>query len=778
MYKKVLLQTAAVIISVVLLAVSVSSCKSGTDNPKGGDSETAQSGDALSGEQGDVDGTGDPNEEITSDMVDENGSRIPNVSGNNGSKVNNGSNVGSNGASSTPGGGGGNTVISASFTRNADGTCTDKATGVVFLDDDLVDWNRTFQRGNDLQMDVSNAAFFEGDSSRVVRGGKNKDTYITYKLDKGITEIGIIAYFDDVGAKKTAANLEVFVSADGSKWTAVSDLKHTDSNLGSGWVKRTTIKKGIAAGNKYIKIQFPANITDVNYFIPNLGRLRVNNVDKMNDADRYLEDRASATFYVDPSAGSDNNDGMSAGKAFKSLYKVSNKFFQPGDKLLFKSGATFNGSVVINGFGYDNNLIYIGSYGSGNKPKISARGGSALQVKASNITIENLEITNPNGLIGIEVLAQKTGANKNITISGCNIHDVNTAQNNFDSYENGGIIVAADGIEATWFENMIIQNNTIQNVSKVGILMTSQWAYRPGRWGKNNYKSDTDGWYPAEKPIIRGNNINKTYGDGLFICGARNALIEKNTVQYAFQTKKTGYPCVALWSTNTTNTVIQYNEVAYTSLAPGNSDGEAFDVDITEVNTTIQYNYSHDNAGGFLLIFNQDDGVKVSKNATVRYNLSVNDGSVSKKIFQIGSKNPGTKIYNNTIFSNLTSIIPVHTFADPPEDFTFTNNIFHGEKGGTFSWDIKSGVKNFLFENNIFSGGVPIPTSNVTQRNNKSETVSFKNKAATTFDNKAQMIAALTPSKAISGASAISNNGGKDINGTAISSNFYGAIKY
>ena len=41
------------------------------------------------------------------------------------------------------------------------------------------------------------------------------------------------------------------------------------------------------------------------------------------------------------------------------------------------------------------------------------------------------------------------------------------------------------------------------------------------------------------------------------------------------------------------------------------------------------------------------------------------------------------------------------------------------------------------------------------------------------------MIAAFTPTASLSGASAIPNNGGKDITGASIgSSAFYGAVKY
>jgi hypothetical protein len=72
--------------------------------------------------------------------------------------------------------------------------------------------------------------------------------------------------------------------------------------------------------------------------------------------------------------------------------------------------------------------------------------------------------------------------------------------------------------------------------------------------------------------------------------------------------------------------VIQYNEAYGTK---GQRDGEGFDSDWNSKNTLIQYNYSHDNDGGFLLICNEgrrDPAENAGNTGTIaRYNISQND---------------------------------------------------------------------------------------------------------------------------------------------------------
>lgn len=253
-----------------------------------------------------------------------------------------------------------------SFTDNGNNTFKDKTSGVIFMDDPMDNWNQVFEKGADLGFDSNPDPVFGGDYSRAVRANNKKDCWFTYKLESGITEVAISTFI----TKGTTGYMELYVSKDNKNWTKVN-LTTSDSNLGYDWYRRVYTGKGIASSNIYAKIVFSKDNSSSQYdpsYIPQVGRVRINNVDKMDSPDRYLEDRYSATFYVDSKNGSDNNDGKSPEKAFKSLYKVSSKYYQPGDKILFKKGQTFNGSLELRGFGNAQHEIYVGSYGSGKAP--------------------------------------------------------------------------------------------------------------------------------------------------------------------------------------------------------------------------------------------------------------------------------------------------------------------------------------------------------------------------------------------------------------------------
>ena len=56
-----------------------------------------------------------------------------------------------------------------------------------------------------------------------------------------------------------------------------------------------------------------------------------------------------------------------------------------------------------------------------------------------------------------------------------------------------------------------------------------------------------------------------------------------------------------IWPWSCDNTTIQFNEV-YGHKAPW--DAQGFDADYNCNNTIIQYNYSHDNYGGLVLVCN------------------------------------------------------------------------------------------------------------------------------------------------------------------------------
>jgi hypothetical protein len=56
---------------------------------------------------------------------------------------------------------------------------------------------------------------------------------------------------------------------------------------------------------------------------------------------------SSAVYYVSSSAGNDGRDGLSIGNAFRTVGRVNSLNLQPGDKVLFKCGDTWQAEQTV-----------------------------------------------------------------------------------------------------------------------------------------------------------------------------------------------------------------------------------------------------------------------------------------------------------------------------------------------------------------------------------------------------------------------------------------------
>ena len=83
---------------------------------------------------------------------------------------------------------------------------------------------------------------------------------------------------------------------------------------------------------------------------------------------------ASATDYYISSSGKDTNNGLSSSAPWKTIAKVNSAFpiMKPADRILFKRGDTFYGTITITKSGTLGHPIVIGAYGTGVNPIISS----------------------------------------------------------------------------------------------------------------------------------------------------------------------------------------------------------------------------------------------------------------------------------------------------------------------------------------------------------------------------------------------------------------------
>ncbi|MCM3746417.1 carbohydrate binding domain-containing protein [Paenibacillus pasadenensis] len=317
------------------------------------------------------------------------------------------------------------------------------------------------------------------------------------------------------------------------------------------------------------------------------------------------------------------------------------------------------------------------------------------------IEVNNLEITgmnNPSVSRGIAVNAQDIGELKHVYIRNTYVRDI---AGSLTSKDTGGIHFDVSGnMVPTRFSDARIENNVIRHVDRTAISTGVSWWTHPDR-------KSGDQWYPHQGVVIRNNTVDDIGGDGIVPKGTDGALVEYNTASNT--NARAGSANVAIWPWAADNTVIQYNEAYLTRTT---WDGQGFDSDYQSNGTIIQYNYSHDNEGGFVLICAPSQSGKFTNNTIIRYNISQNDRN---SVIQLNGNPNNTHIYNNTIYvreglnSNIIASWPWNNGW--PTNTTFTNNIFYNLGSGGYKFNdsqIAGNPINTVFENNIYYGNYRI----------------------------------------------------------------------
>jgi hypothetical protein len=412
----------------------------------------------------------------------------------------------------------------------------------------------------------------------------------------------------------------------------------------------------------------------------------------------FAASASAATYYVDASNGNDANLGTSSNAAWKTLSKVNGMTFQPGDQILFKRGDSFTGQLWPKGSGTSSAPIVINTYGSGNMPLFNGNGleSTVYLYNQQYWEIRNLEIVNQNGSssrrMGIYIVNKDAGTLSHIYLIDNNIHDI-YGNNVKDGAGSAGIKVRTiGGSVPSNFNDVRIDGNTVgPRVDRTGIDINSDYWCRLVTGCTDEYN-----WYPSTNILIQNNYVTDVGGDGIVPMATTGALVQYNTVN-GFN-MRSGQGNAGIWAWNADHTIIQYNE-AFNGY--GTLDSQGYDVDFGQTGTVMQYNYSHNNDGGFMLVCNPHTWT-ANDGAIIRYNISQNDKA---RVFQLAGPITNTKIYNNTIYlpsGSMTQPILAGDWGGYPQTVSMYNNIWHMENAG--AWSGLSTIANFDFRYNTIYG--------------------------------------------------------------------------
>lgn len=412
-------------------------------------------------------------------------------------------------------------------------------------------------------------------------------------------------------------------------------------------------------------------------------------------------------YYVDSQNGSDEYSGKSEKLAWKSLEKVNGQIFGPGDQVFFKRGGKWEGQLLPKGSGSKGKPIVIGAYGKGDLPAIAANGkykDAVLLKNNSYLTLEYLDISNldsqikeqKTGPTGVRILSEDIGTITDIRLSNLYVHDVN-GDNKKGSKEGHGIFWDCQGPKPSNIENLLIENCRVVKVDRNGIRGNGTFGFRTN-------------WFPNKNLIIRGCTLEDIGGDGIVIKAFDGSLVEHNKL-FNIRTRARDN-AVGIWPHSSDNTIIQYNEVAYTKNLNWSNDGQSFDIDGNCNNTIIQNNYSHDNDGGFMLVISDDISAKsrMTTNSIIRNNLSVNDGNKRKRLFNFALVTENTKITGNIFYNSGQDSVKMELVDiehGGPKNVIFDDNIFNyqGLSQGIFSKSAKN-YAPLTWTGNVFEGNI------------------------------------------------------------------------
>lgn len=364
-------------------------------------------------------------------------------------------------------------------------------------------------------------------------------------------------------------------------------------------------------------------------------------------------------YYFD-TAGSDNNDGTLF-NPFKSIDKLNDLRFLPGDTVFLKGGQIFAGNIFLDSSdsGIKNQFVVFTSYGMGNAI-IDGDTLTALTLHQCRfIQIINLRFTGTG---------RKKGNKK-------------------------------DGIILNECSNILLDNLSIKGFQKAGLLVYNSSSIDlnkiystengfagisiSGSGEKTDCKNINIRNCKAENNPGDPENLTNHSGNGIIAGYCKNVTIEYCTAtNNGWDMPRKGNGPVGIWCYEADSVIIQHCISYKNRTSPGAADGGGFDFDGGVTNSVIQYCLAYENEGSAFGLF-QYAGASNWYNNTIRYCISENDGNVS-------AAHAGVFVWNNS--DDSTQL----------KNCYFYNNTIYNSKGAAISYELQSLNNNFYFYNNIF----------------------------------------------------------------------------
>ncbi len=332
--------------------------------------------------------------------------------------------------------------------------------------------------------------------------------------------------------------------------------------------------------------------------------------------------------------------------AWRTIARVNSQDFGPGDQVLFKAGATFAGTIYFEPAesGTPAAPIAVGSYGRTGRATIDGGTGAALfAYNAGGFSIANLTFkgsgsgTNHSG--GISFYNDLAG---DVSLRYLHIRNVDVS-----GFEDGVLIGGYN--DGSGYEDIQITSSSLHDNRDSGLNIYGPPFDAAAPIYVNSAVSVSD--VTAFDNLGDPDNLTKNSGNGIVFGSVIDGTIDHSSAYGNGSRCRAPEGPSGILVYDSTDVTVEHNET-YSNHRDGPADGNGIDLDQNVSNSTVQYNYSHDNDGpGLLLYTGQNNSAHVGN--TVRYNISEDDSRRGGHGgIQLGGRIYGAAIYQNTVYTS------------------------------------------------------------------------------------------------------------------------------
>jgi hypothetical protein len=385
---------------------------------------------------------------------------------------------------------------------------------------------------------------------------------------------------------------------------------------------------------------------------------------------------------VDCAAGDDRAAGREPASAWRTLEKLNQTEFAPGDAIRLKRGATCEGVLWPKGSGVAGNPITLGPYGAGAMPVVKADGQAAAVrlIDQHDWEIRGIEATG-SAEYGIHVSG--TGLAR-LRLIDCVVHGVNST---------GKMTAKASGL--------VVFDGELDDVVVDGVT-----AYDTNRWAGIILQ----GRGRSGNVAVRNSTVHNVYGDGIVLFAVRGGAIERSAAWYTGlePSYSIGTPN-SIWTWTCANCVVRETEGFYSD-SPG-VDGGVYDIDWGDSNNLVENNYGHDSQAYCVSVFGAGSVTTASE---VRGNVCAGTGRSPRAALRHGDvfvytwdngSLDGVRIHHNTLLWDPPIDSPVLKI-DAEFSGNGANSFDHNLIVTSVGWMLDSGGGKVALDGNryVYSG--------------------------------------------------------------------------